>query len=93
MDSTAQTCILKEMGDLVVDWADSKNIPGAEVLFVSYKTDEWNQFGKSQLEEVWVGTIFIEHCAVDNIVSQVLNHRNSVLCFHLAINILPIWKH
>lgn len=40
MDSTAQPCILKEMSDLVVDRTNSKNIPGAEVSFVSYKTAE-----------------------------------------------------
>lgn len=40
MDSTAQPCILKEMCDLVMDRANSKNIPDAEVLFVSYKTAE-----------------------------------------------------
>lgn len=38
MDSTAQPCVLKEMGDLVVDRASSKNILGTKVLFVSYKT-------------------------------------------------------
>lgn len=40
MDSTAEPCILEEMGDLVVDRANSKNTLGTEVLFVSYKTAE-----------------------------------------------------
>lgn len=38
MDSRAQPLILKEMGALGVDRANSKSIPGTKVLFASYKT-------------------------------------------------------